>query len=360
MIVAFQSRSASPESRLDLPPVRIGVAGLGRAGMHHVERISLREDCRLVALFDDCAAARDRGGVPAARMHADWKAFLADGEVELVLLAAPPALHAEMTIAALAAGKHVLVETPLCLNLPEADAVIAAARRVGRSVSVAHTRRWDGDFRTARAVLESGELGRPLVMKYVNWHYNPPSLRDSAGTPGPAPATGAEDGLPPVHWRRHGSSGGGALWEFGVHCFDQLLELTRAPPLAVYARLFPSHIEPADDGFLSIVTFPGNLTAHVEVHRAAPVPFSTGWMIAGDRGSYAGCTQYSATPEGEVVDIPLAPPPDQGDDLYGEIARHLRVGKPNPIPADQTRAVIALIEAIRQSARTGQAVAIAG
>ncbi len=334
------------------------MAGLGRAGMFHIERLGLRDDCRLVALYDDCPAVRHRAGGATAIVHDGWNAFLADPQIELVLLAAPPALHAELAIQSLAAGKHVVVETPLGLNLAEADAVIAAGQRAGRSISVAHTRRWDDDFRTARAALAGGELGRPLAMKFVNWHYNPPWLRDSVHSPGRAPAAGGDDGLPPVHWRSHAASGGGVLWEFGVHCFDQLLQLAGAAPQTVYARLFPGPAETADDGFLAVIGFPGNLTAHAEVHRASPAPLSTGWMIVGDRGSYAGFTQYSATAEGEVVDVPLSPQSAPADEFYGQLARHLRLGAHNPVPAEQARAVIALIEAVRQSALRGQAVAV--
>jgi scyllo-inositol 2-dehydrogenase (NADP+) len=342
----------------EFPPVRIGVAGLGRAGMFHVERLGLRDDCRVVALFDDCPPARERAGGAAATVHTGWKAFLADPQVELVLLAAPPALHAELAIQALAAGKHVVVETPLGLNLAEADAVIAAARRAGRAVCVAHTRRWDDDFRTARAALAGGELGRPLAMKFVNWHYNPPSLQKSLRSSGPAEAADGDDNLSPVHWRSHAASGGGVLWEFGVHCLDQLLQLAGAGPLAVYARLFPSPAESADDGFLAVVSFPKNLTAHVEVHRAAPAPLSTGWTIVGDRGSYANFTHYSATPDGEVVDVPISPEAGQADQFYGQLARHVRLGAPNPVPAEEARTVVALIEALRHSARSGEAVAV--
>jgi scyllo-inositol 2-dehydrogenase (NADP+) len=342
----------------EFAPVRVGVAGLGRAGMFHVERIGLRDDCRLVALYDDCPAVRKRAASEAELLHGDWNAFLADRDVELVLLATPPALHAELAIAALAAGKHVLVETPLGLNRAEADAVIAASRRAGRSVSVAHTRRWDDDYRTASMLLMSGELGRPLAMKLVNWHYNPPSLRESVPSGRLADAVADDDGLSPVDWRRHAASGGGALWEFGVHYFDQLLQMAGASPLAVYARLFPSSAEPADDGFLAVVTFPGGLTAHIEVHRASVAPLSTGWTIVGEGGSYANFTQFTATPAGEVVDVPLSPRSGTSDEFYGLLARHLRLGEPLPVPAQQARAVITLIEAVRQSATSGHALQI--
>jgi predicted dehydrogenase len=325
--------------------------------MYHVERIGLRDDSRVVALYDDCSAARDRSGVEGVRMYSRWDEFLADPEVELVLLATPPAHHAEPAIQALAAGKHVVVETPLGLNLAEADALIAAGARAGRCLSVAHTRRWDDDFCTARQSLACGELGRPLSMKFINWHYNPCARGDSSVMRTESQSAHEHSRLGPVDWRRHTQTGGGVLWEFGIHYFDQLLLLAGRLPQSVYGRLFPSDSgEPFDDGFLAIVTFPDQLVAHVEVHCTNTVPLPAGWTIVGDRGSYAGFTQYTPTPEGEIVDVPLTRVPAEADEFYQEVIRHIRAGTPNPVPAEQVRPVIALIEAVRRSARTGQVV----
>jgi len=338
-------------------PVQVGVAGLGRSGIYHVERIGLRDDCRVVALYDDCSTARDRAGVEAAPMYSRWDEFLADPHVELVLLATPPAHHAEPAIQALAAGKHVIVETPLGLNLAEADALIAAGDRAGRSVCVAHTRRWDDDFCTAQQALAGGELGRPLSMKFINWHYNPRARRESRDLGTQSQSAEEHSRLGPVDWRRHTQTGGGVLWEFGIHYFDQLLLLAGRLPLTVYGRVFPSESgEPFDDGFLAIVTFSDHLVAHVEVHRTAAAGLPTGWTIIGDRGSYAGFTQYTPTPEGEIVDVPLTRVSVDADDFYQEVIRHIHTGAPNPVPAAQARPVIALIEAVRRSARSGQVV----
>jgi predicted dehydrogenase len=283
--------------------------------------------------------------------------------MELVLLATPPASHAELTIAALAAGKHVLIETPMCLNLAEADAIIAASQRTNRSVSVAQTRRWDDDYLTARQVLAGGELGRLLAIKYVNWHYNPRCLRDSTNAaPGETlPADGDFPGLAPRHWRDHAATGGGALWEFGIHCFDQLLQLAGGPPKSVYARLFPTSAETlADDAFLAIVNFSDGLVAHIEVNCAAPAPLSTGWAIAGESGSYAGFIQYMPNRDGEVVDLPVPPVADEADEFYMLLARQLRSGGPNPAPPEVARQALAVIEAVRRSARCGEAVSVEG
>src|SRR5205814_6481806 len=176
----------------------------------------------------------------------------------------PPAQHAELAISALAAGKHVAVETPVGINLAEADAIRAASGRTGRTVSVLQTRRWDDDFRTAREMLAGGILGRPRAIKFINWHYNPARSAD---------------------WREDAVTGGGVLWEFGIHCFDQLLQLAGRSPESVFARMYPTPAARADDAFLAIVNFAEGLVAHIEVDRLAPVPLQTGWTIVGERGS---------------------------------------------------------------------------
>jgi scyllo-inositol 2-dehydrogenase (NADP+) len=338
-------------------PVGIGIAGLGRSGMYHIERIGLRDDCRIVALYDDCPAAQQRARLETAQAHERWDDFLANPQIELVLLATPPAHHAELANQALAAGKHVIVETPLGLNLAEADALVAAGTRAERCLCVAHTRRWDDDFRTAQRALAGGELGRPLVMKFINWHFNTLPRRDGSVSKADLSSTSGYSHLGSVDWHGHAQTGGGVLWEFGIHYFDQLLLLAGCLPQMVYGRVFPSATsESVDDGFLAIVSFPDHLVAHVEVHRAAAAPLPTGWTIVGARGCYAGFTQFTPTPEGEIVDVPLNPVSADPDEFYLEVIRHIRTGAPNPVPASQARSVIALIEAIRRSARTGQVV----
>jgi predicted dehydrogenase len=341
---------------IELAPLQIGVVGLGRAGSFHIERLSLRDDCRITATYDDCPAALNRSPGTARRTYRAWQEFLADDQIELVLVASPPASHAEMTIAALAAGKHVVVETPLCLSVFEADAIADAVARCGRQVFVAHTRRWEDDFRRARSVLETGELGRPVALKLINWHYGPaPPATMAAQSPSHGDnAVFPDDNAVFADWRNHSQSGGGMLWEFGVHYFDQLLQLAAGPAESVFARPVPSAKADRDDGFLAIVNFSSGLVAHVEVCRTAAAPLSTGWMIIGDRGSYAGGTQFVPSSDGEVVDTPAVAESRLADEFYAMVVQNLRCGGPHPVPLAQVRQTIALIEAARRSARTGQ------
>ena len=322
---------------VNFAPVRVAVAGLGRAGMFHVERLGLRDDCQVVAAYDDCPLAVERSGRPPVPFAESWKELLANDEVELVIIATPPALHAEMAISALASGKHVAVETPLGLNVAEVDAIRAAGRRSGKAVSVLHTRRWDDDFQTACEVLSAGSLGPPRAIKFINWHYNPSNA---------------------VDWRTDAATGGGVLWEFGVHYFDQLLQMAGSHPESVFARLHSSRDARVDDAFLAVVSFAGGLVAQIEVDRLATTPLQTGWIIAGDSGSYANFTQYTTNPDGEVVDLPLMPVAAEVDEFCTRLVRHLRRGSANPVTAEEARGSMALIEAVRKSARTGEVVRV--
>jgi predicted dehydrogenase len=225
------------------------------------------------------------------------------------------------------------------MSLVEADAIRAAGGRCGRTASVLHTRRWDDDFRTARETLAGGALGRPRAIKFINWHYNP---------------------LRSVDWRDDASTGGGVLWEFGIHCFDQLLQLAGQSPESVFARMRPSPAARADDAFLAIVNFADGLVAHIEVDRLASAPLQTGWTILGEDGSYSQFTHYAPNPDGEVADLPLAPVVPEFDEYYARLVQHVRLGAANPVSVEEARGPIALIEAVRKSARRGEVVRVEG
>ena len=310
----------------------MGIAGLGRMGLYHFQRLGLRDDCRVVAVYDRDADVRRSWKDTKAEFADVWSQFVRNPRIEVVLLATPPATHAPLAIEVLAAGKHVIVETPLCLDVADAKEMIAASERAQRMLSVAHLRRWDDDFLAAKAALENGQLGRPVSLKYVVWQYNP--------------AKRTREGGSPDDWRLRHQTGGGTLWELGAHLFDQLLQLVPEKPRDVFARLIPSRAHPeCDDGFLCVVTFADSVTAHLEVNRAALAPLDTGWMITGTDGAYAHGTQYSRTDEGEIADVPTPHHATDWDQYYAAVVRRLRHAGPNPVPADEARRVIELIAA---------------
>lgn len=146
--------------------VRIAIVGTGNIANAHLAGLAEQGDrVRVVAAMDVDQARVDafcaKHGIPRAYTDADR--LLADEEPALVHVCTPPGTHADLSIRALDAGAWVLCEKPLCASLAELDALDAAEERTGRYVSSVFQWRFGSGARHLKALLDAGELGRPLV-----------------------------------------------------------------------------------------------------------------------------------------------------------------------------------------------------
>jgi predicted dehydrogenase len=183
------------------------IIGTGMIARYHAEAIAATTGTRLVAICRTGAVgaqdAAQRFGVPC---ETSLDVLLARTDVDAICICTPSGLHAQQAIAAARSGKHVLVEKPIALSLPDADAMIAACRDAGVRLGVALQRRSDPQFQAVRAAITAGTLGR-LVLGSVSVPYiRPQSYYESAAWRG----TWALDG-------------GGALMNQSVHLIDLLL-----------------------------------------------------------------------------------------------------------------------------------------
>ena len=132
--------------------IRCGIVGYGPVfnwGHMHGRWLQAVPEMELAAICDrdaDCAAkaARDFPGVAVRR---DLAEMLARDGLDLVTIVTPHNTHARLAVECLQAGKHVVVEKPMCVTIAEADAMVAAARQAGRTLAVYHNRRHDGNVR---------------------------------------------------------------------------------------------------------------------------------------------------------------------------------------------------------------------
>jgi predicted dehydrogenase len=151
------------------------------------------------------AFARDVG---ARRWYGDWRALVADAELHAVYIATPVHVHAEQTIAAAEAGKHVLCEKPLAMSAVECDRMLAACRTNGVKLGVAYYRRFYPAVMRVKAIVESGEIGAPVFAQMNAFEYFDP---------------------PPNHpraWLLQPSiAGGGPMMDFGCHRIEVLVNL---------------------------------------------------------------------------------------------------------------------------------------
>lgn len=254
-------------------PLRVGIAGLGRLGKRHAEQLARNTPgARLVAACSPVAEeldwARDALGVP--RLYADYAELLADPEIDAVVLVTPTTLHADQTSAALRAGKHVLVEKPLSLDVATCEAVEAVAREYPDQVAmVGFVRRFDPSYARAKAAIDAGQLGRPFLVRSQTCDQN-----DPAG-----------------FFVRFAPSSGGIFMDCSVHDID-LARWMLGNPKAVRAfasgtiALHPGLADCGDvDNGLAIVEFEGGQRAVFYASRTLPHGHETTTEVIGTSGT---------------------------------------------------------------------------
>mgnify|MGYP001769318467 CR=1 FL=1 len=136
-------------------PLNFGLIGCGRVAPRHAQSLEQVREARLVAVADIRAdRAQHFAEEYRAEAHLDYCELLARSDVEAVSICVPSGLHAQVTVDALAAGKHVLVEKPIALNLADADRMIAAAREKGLTLGVVLQNRYNSPMQQLRRLVD--------------------------------------------------------------------------------------------------------------------------------------------------------------------------------------------------------------
>lgn len=177
----------------------IGCGGI--ACQYHLRILRGSEDARVVGLADPRPEARERAtAIVDAPATDDWRELVSRREVDAVVVCAANAAHAEIATAVLEAGRHLYLEKPVALTLPDADSVVGASEGAGVVTSIGFSHRYMPVYGRARRLLRSGELGR---VRHVRTRFCEPVPIERM------PA-----------WKRERASGGGALLDLGSHHID--------------------------------------------------------------------------------------------------------------------------------------------
>lgn len=163
-------------------PLGVGVIGLGEIGQQHLRSFDRAAGSRVVAVADLDPGLREQSAeARGAAAYSDYRELLADPAVEVVSVCLPHSLHLPVALEAAAAGKHLLVEKPLALNVAECDEVISAVEAAGVTAAVQHNQIYYPPHVRAREMIDSGELGELLHLrlrlgiggKYGGWRSDP-------------------------------------------------------------------------------------------------------------------------------------------------------------------------------------------
>jgi predicted dehydrogenase len=247
-------RPAAARPAAPTGPVGIGVIGYGYWGPNLVRNFSEADGSRVVAVSDlrEERLARVRDRYPAVRTTSDYRELLADPAIDAIVVATPVATHHRLAMAAIEAGKHVLVEKPLAMSTAEGAALVEAARRRGVVLMVDHTFVYTGAVQKIRELVESGHLGRLL-------YYD--SVRVNLGL------------------FQHDVD---VLWDLAVHDLSIMDFVLDRTPLAVSAAGV-AHVrgQPVNTAYLTCY-FAEDLIAHFHVNWLAPVKIRR-TLLGGDR-----------------------------------------------------------------------------
>jgi predicted dehydrogenase len=275
------------------------------------------------------AFAADDG---AARWHAAWQDLLADGDVDGVYIATPVNLHAEQTIAAAEAGKHVLCEKPMAMNAVECDRMVAACRASGVKLGIAYYRHFYPAVARIKEILASGEIGRPVVAQINAFERFDPMPDD------------------PRYWFvKAAQAGGGPMMDFGCHRLEVLLNLfgrVHSVSGATAKVVFDREVE---DTAVATLCFDQGPCATVTVTHGAAEPQDTLDLFATEGSIHmaklnAGVMRISTAAGGR--EETHAPAANLHLPLIEDFVRAVSTGREPSVTGEIGRSVAALEDAI--------------
>lgn len=249
--------------------MQFAVIGYGAFGRLHAQCIHQLAETDLVAIgaHGAASAAAAAADFPAVAIYRDYRELLANAEVEAVSVVVPNHLHAEIGIAALAAGKDILLEKPMATTLADCDALLAAAQRHDKQISVGFELRVSQQWGAIKQFIDDGAIGRPY---YANL-----SLFRHPYRPG-------ADG-----WRHDPARVGSWILEEPIHFIDLLMWYFAAlgDPIAVRAAgTVSAKGRGTYDSFSTTLTFPQHAYATIS-QSLAGFGHHLVLEIAGDQGA---------------------------------------------------------------------------
>ncbi len=292
--------------------MKFGLIGYGLWGQHHAASIVKAPGAELgaIACGDGASAKAAHEAYPDVPIYGDYRELLAREDIDAVDVVVPNHLHCEVGVAALEAGKHMLLEKPMALSVDECDRIIETAKRNDRIVTIGHEFRLSTQWGALKQIIDAGEIGEPLYANVSLFRF---PYRPGAGA-----------------WRYEPGKVGSWTLEEPVHFFDSLMwyfEPWGDPVSVLSVGSSKNRAEGMSDNFTSILRWPGSLYAVVtqtlagfEHHHIMEITGSAGsirtwWSgtmdrtweptfeIKVQRKGEDACETLSVPPSGELYEL---------------------------------------------------------
>ena len=340
-------------------PLGVSLLGFGAIGAEHlgaalaVDGLAVRAVCDR----DPTRLAAARTAAPDVLVTASVDDLLTDEGTDVLVVSTPPATHATWALRALEAGKHVVVEKPFALRTEDAAEVLAAAAAADRLAVVYQNRRYDPDYLALRRLVRSGAIGEVFSLEtFVGGYAHPCN-----------------------YWHSDEEVSGGAIFDWGAHVLDQVLDLLPEPVEHVtgaeHKRVWHD-VTNADHSRVTL-RFTGGAEAEF-VHSDLAAALKPRWYVLGTTGAVVGHWRaervVARSPVGTLHEDVLAPadspsrlvlhhpdgstaavatPAGEPHPFHRELADHLLAGLPMSVTGKQSLRVLGVLEAARASAAAG-------
>lgn len=350
--------------------IRIAIIGHGFMGHEHETMLTKLEGYKVIGISDiDLKQLEDvKEGI---KRYASNEELFADPEVQVVIISANNNQHHDLVIQAAHAGKDIICEKPVAMNVAELDDMVRVVKECGVKFTVHHQRRYDPDYRITKEVYDQGLLGDVYTIKNSLYGFNG-NMHD---------------------WHVYISEGGGMLFDWGVHLLDQILWMMPGAKIkSVYADVRNVINFEVDDYFKILMRFDNNIMAEVELgtyfltDKMHDKWFERHWIMSGNKGTAyvdgffpegkivrtshlltnvrgnrtmtaAGPTRSFGPPSEGTILTEALPQVDTRHENYFENYRKAFYGEGEfLVKIPETRRVLALMDAVRESSRTGVSV----
>jgi predicted dehydrogenase len=254
--------------------LKVGVIGTGWVAGAHIDNFGKLDGCQVAAICSRSKARAERKiaehHLPHAVAYDSLKAFLAHDGLDIVVIATVHAEHPAQTIAAAAAGKHIVIEKPAALNSADLRRMLAAVKQAGVKTSVCFELRWIGQFRNIKAMIAQGLIGKVFYGECSYFH-------------------GIGPGYAQWEWNIKKEMAGSDLLTAGCHALDSLIWLMDSPVTEVAAMSNTSVDNPLkyeyDPNSVAILRFANGAIGKVATSIECRQPYLFPVLLQGDRGT---------------------------------------------------------------------------
>ena len=324
--------------------IRGAVIGYGAAfnmGRAHASQMQSTDGIECVAIcdMDKARTKAAKKEFPEVKTYNSLRTMLKKEDFDLISVVLPHNLHAPVAIECLKAGKNVIVEKPMCISIAEGTEMINTAKENDVMITVYHNRRWDADFWTLKGLVESGVIGKIFHVEMWGGGYGRPR---------------------PDWWRSVKKISGGAMYDWGAHYLDWLLNIMPAKMVNITGFFHPNRVWKDitnEDHVQAVIRFADDAVADVQMSQIAKVG-KPRWRVLGEKGAIVSedrkfkvLSAADGWPDEQEVEFKGRP----GPKYYQNIAAHLLKGEELIVKPEEARRVITVMDLAEKSSRSHQA-----